>query len=399
MKRIAFSTLGLTLVAVGLVAARGQGEKPQAAAPAKPSVAAAQTGTPPSTSQPRMTPAHPVAKTVPGAIAATPGMSIEAQTTLVKTYCATCHSERGKAGGLSFAAFDAATAVENAPVIEKMIRKLRAGMMPPPGAKRPDAPVLAEFASALENRIDRAAALAPNPGFRPFQRANRAEYAQAVSDLLGIDLDVHAYLPPDTISNGFDNVADSQAMSPTLMEGYLRAASQIARLAVGDRSASATSVTYKIPRARSQMWHVEGTPMGTRGGLSTVHIFPADGEYVFKAALHYQPLGGLVGSRSMSTFNLEESIEVSIDGERVGVLALNTRMNESDPKNNLEPQTAPVHVKAGPHRVSAAFISQFEAIPDDLVAPLENSLADVDAGQGITLLPHLRELRVIGPSL
>src|SRR5262245_56268893 len=117
MKRIAFSTLGLALVAVGLVAARGQGEKPQTAAPAKPPAAAAQTATPPSISQPRMTPAHPVAKTVPGAIAATPGMSIEAQTTLVKTYCATCHSERGKAGGLSFAAFDAATAVDNAPVI------------------------------------------------------------------------------------------------------------------------------------------------------------------------------------------------------------------------------------------------------------------------------------------
>jgi Protein of unknown function (DUF1592)/Protein of unknown function (DUF1588)/Protein of unknown function (DUF1587)/Protein of unknown function (DUF1595)/Protein of unknown function (DUF1585) len=394
MKRVMTATAGAVALCVGLVVAGDQAAAPKAAqsaaAPAKP-----QTPAPP----PR--PAPVAAHTAPklNAPVAT-GMTTEAQTALVKQYCIGCHNDRNKdrAGSLSLAAFDAATIVDNAAVGEKMIRKLRAGMMPPPGAKRPDASVLAEFAGALETRIDRAASLAPNPGFRPFQRANRAEYAQAVGDLLGIDVDVHAFLPPDTISNGFDNVADSQAMSPTLMEGYLRAASQIARLAVGDRSASATSVTYKIPRARSQMWHVEGTPMGTRGGLSTVHIFPADGDYVFKAALHYQPLGGLVGSRSMSTFDLKESIEVSIDGERVGVLELNTRMNESDPKNNLEPQTEPVHVNAGPHRVAAAFISQFEAIPDDLVVPLENSLADVDAGQGITLLPHLRELRVIGPS-
>jgi hypothetical protein len=106
-----------------------------------------------------------------------------------------------------------------------------------------------------------------------------------------------------------------------------------------------------------------------------------------------------VGRATMSMLNLKEQIEVSIDGARVAVLDLNTRMSESDPKNNLEPQTEPVHVKAGPHRVSAAFISSFDAIPDDLVMPLENTLADVSIGQGITLLPHMRELRIIGPSM
>ncbi|MGH9174795.1 MAG: DUF1592 domain-containing protein, partial [Vicinamibacterales bacterium] len=131
---------------------------------------------------------------------------------------------------------------------------------------------------------------------------------------------------------------------------------------------------------------------------SEVHVFPADGDYVFKAAMHYEPLGGLVGRSTMSTLGLKELIEVSIDGERVAVLELNTRMSESDPKNNLEPQTPPIQVRAGPHRVSAAFIQNFEAIPDDLVMPLENTLADVSIGQGITLLPHMRELRIIGPS-
>ena len=326
-------------------------------------------------------------------------MTADAQTAMVKQYCATCHNDRTKAGTLSLASFDATRAAADVAVTEKIIRKLRAGMMPPAGARRPEEAQIIALASALENQIDRAAALNPNPGFRPFQRANRAEYARAVRDLLAIDVDVNAFLPPDTISNGFDNVADVQSLSPTVMEGYLRAAAQISRLAIGDRSAAPTSVTYKIPRAKSQMAHVEGAPIGTRGGVSEIHVFPADGEYIFKAAMHYEPLGGLTGRSTMAMFNLKEQIDISIDGVQVAVLDLNTRMSESDPKNNLEPQTAPIHVKAGPHRVSAAFINTFEAIPDDLVMPLENTLADVSIGQGITLLPHMRELRVIGPSV
>ena len=114
-------------------------------------------------------------------------------------------------------------------------------------------------------------------------------------DLLGIDVDVTAFLPADTISDGFDNVADSQVISPTLMEGYLRAASQISRLAVGDPNASASTTTWKVPRTQSQMRHVEGAPLGTRGGLSVTHVFPADGDYVFKMMLHSGPTGDLFG--------------------------------------------------------------------------------------------------------
>ncbi len=256
----------------------------------------------------------------------------------------TCHSDRGKAGGLSLASFDAAKLVDNAAVAEKMIRKLRLGMMPPPGARRPEPAALAAFAESLETRLDRAAALNPNPGRRPFQRMNRAEYARAINSLLDLDIDVAPFLPPDTISHGFDNVADVQTLSPTLMEGYLRAASQISRLAVGDRNASATSTTYKIGRTMSQMRHIEGTPIGTRGGTAVTHVFPADGDYVFKVAMHYEPLGGLYGRSTMTTFGITEQVEVSIDGERVAVLDLNTRMSESDPKNNLEPRTPPIHV-------------------------------------------------------
>jgi hypothetical protein len=392
MKRFVISTVGASLI--GFVALAAQSQPAAAVAGgADASAGARRAQAAPAVVAPAAKPAAP-RMTRTGASE----LSAAEQTAMVKQYCATCHNDRNKPGGLSFVGFDASQVAEHADVAERMIRRLRSGMMPPAGARRPEGDGVLKLASALETRIDRAAALNPNPGMRPFQRANRAEYQRAVRDLLGIDVDVNSFLPPDTISKGFDNVADVQSLSTTVLEGYLRAAAQISRLAVGDRTASPTSVTFKIPRARSQNTHVEGAPIGTRGGVSQMHIFPADGEYVFKAALHYEPLGGLTGRSTMSMFDLKQQIEISIDGQRVAVLDLNTRMSESDPNNNLEPQTAPIHVSAGPHRVSAAFIDSFGAIPDDLVMPLENTLADVSIGQGITLLPHMRELRIIGPS-
>ncbi len=324
-------------------------------------------------------------------------MTAVEQTALVKQYCATCHSDRGKAGGLSLAAFDASKIEENGELTEKMIRKLRAGMMPPAGARRPEPAVIKAVVTSFESRMDRLAALNPNPGSRPFQRLNRAEYQNAVRDLLNVDVDVTTFLPPDTISHGFDNVADSQSFSPTLMDGYLRAASQISRLAIGDRNASASSVTYKIPRAASQMRRVDGAPMGTRGGTSVVHTFAADGHYTLKASLHYEPLGGLAGRNSMTAYDLKEQVEFSVNGERVAIVDLNTRMSETDPKNSLELVTPPVHIKAGPQRVTAAFVQKLDGPVDDLLMPLENTLADVSISWGVTMLPHLRDFIVQGP--
>ena len=315
------------------------------------------------------------------------------QTAVVKQYCAGCHSDRGKAGGLSLASFEAASVVEHAETTEKIIRKLRAGMMPPAGARRPEPAVINALATAFETRIDRAAALNPNPGSRPSQRLNRAEYARAVKDLLAVDVDVNAYLPADTISDGFDNIADSQTISSTLMEGYLRAASQISRLAVGDRNASAGSTTWKVPRTASQMRHVEGAPLGTRGGLSVLHVFPADGEYQFKIMLHMGPTGDLFGGPYRG-----EQIEVSINGERVALMDINPRMNEQDP-NGMTMQTPKVHIKAGQHRLSAAFIQRFDGPADDLIMPIEHTLADTNIGEvfGTTALTHLRDFTVNGP--
>jgi hypothetical protein len=326
------------------------------------------------------------------------GLSVESQNQLVTQYCGSCHSERMKSGELVLAGFDAAALDRRPDVAEKMIRKLRSGMMPPPGARRPGAETVAQFVEALEARMDALAAANPNPGWRPFQRLNRAEYQRAVKDLLGIDVDVTAYLPPDTISKGFDNVADVQTFSPTLMESYLRAASQISRLAIGDRHASPTSVTYKIGRTLSQMRHVDGAPMGTRGGVSVVHTFPADGDYVVKVSLHNEPLGGLYGRTTMATMDVKEQVEISVNGERAALLDLNVRMSETDPKNSLDVQTPPIHLGAGPQRISAAFIQRFDGPLDDLLVPLENTLADVNISFGVTALPHMRDMTILGPS-
>jgi hypothetical protein len=173
----------------------------------------------------------------------------------------------------------------------------------------------------------------------------------------------------------------------------MRAASQVSRLAVGDPDASPGSTIYKIPRMASQLAHAEGAPFGTRGGISIVHNFPADGEYAFRMMLHSIPTGQLYGSTTRG-----EQIEVSINGQRAALIDINPRMSESDP-NGMNLQTPPIAVKAGPQRVSAAFIQRSEAPVDDLLAPVEQTLADTQIGSAIavTTVPHLREFAVVGP--
>ncbi|MBY0494964.1 MAG: DUF1592 domain-containing protein [Cyanobacteria bacterium] len=382
MKR-ALPAIGLVITAsaVALVAAGSQ--QPSASAFAAQNAPAASARQAPSI-QPAI--AHATAG---------PTMTVADQNALVKQYCVGCHNDRNKdrTSGLSFQSFDAAAIGDHADVAEKMIRRLRSGMMPPVGAKRPDQATINSLVNAFETRIDRAAALNPNPGWRPSQRLNRAEYQRAVKDLLAVDVDVNQFLPADTLSDGFDNIADTQTISSTLMEGYLRAASQISRLAVGDRNASPTSTTWKVPRTASQMRHVEGAPLGTRGGLSVLHVFPADGEYFFKIMLHMGPTGDLFGGPYRG-----EQIEVSIDGERVALMDINPRMNEQDP-NGMTMQTPNVNIKAGQHRVSAVFVQRFDGPADDLIMPIEHTLADTNIGEvfGTTALTHLRDFTVAGP--
>jgi hypothetical protein len=322
-------------------------------------------------------------------------MSVDAQNKLVSSNCSTCHDDDAKTGGITLEHFDATHIDKNAELAEKMIRKLRAGMMPPPSVTdRPSAETLAAFATALETKIDAAATLHPNPGHRMFQRLTRVEYERAIHDLLDLDVDVNAFLPPDTLSAGFDNIADVQQFSPTLLEGYLRAAAKISSLAVGDRAATPSEATYKVPRTQSQMGHIDGTPWGTRGGLAVDHTFAADGEYTFRIMLHGTPTGQLFGS----VFSRTEQVDVSIDGTRMALIDVDYRISETD-KNGLNLTTPRIFIKAGPHHVAAAFRAKFDGVIDDLMRPIDYTLADTEYGDnaGITAFPHVRDFSITGP--
>ena len=310
----------------------------------------------------------------------------------MKQYCVTCHSDRAKAGGLSLASYDVTKAAGSVEVTEKIIRKLRAGMMPPAGAKRPEAPQLAALMTSLETTVDRAAD-ANRPGGRVFQRLNRAEYQRAVHDLLALDIDVSGLLPADTISAGFDNVADSQMFSPTLMEAYLRAASKVTALAIGDPEAESAEALYRVPKTSSQMDRVDGAPLGTRGGHSVLHTFPADGDYSLRLELHGNACGFLFGGPTTG-----EQMEVSIDGDRVALLDVNPKM--ADMSGGMSIKTPPIHITAGAHRVTAAFIQRFEGPVNDLMAPIDHTLADTQIGVsfGVTTLPHLKDMAIVGPT-
>jgi hypothetical protein len=319
-------------------------------------------------------------------------MTSTAQAELVKQYCTGCHNDRSKAGELTLVGWDVTRASAQRELTEKMIHKLRAGMMPPAGARRPEPAQVSQLVAALESRMDALAVSDPNPGWRPFQRLNRAEYEREIRSLLDLDVDVTAFLPADTISDGFDNVADVQTFSPTLMEGYLRAASRIATLAIGDPDGSAAQATFKLPKTASQMARVDGAPPGTRGGISVDHTFVADGDYVFSMDFFAEPLGFIFGNTRPG-----EEIEVSLDGARLAIFQIDPRMSEE--KTGLTIKTPPLHVKAGTHRVTAAFIQRFEGLINDLIAPIDHTMADTEIGiaPGITTLPHLRSLSVIGP--
>src|SRR5690606_12239825 len=188
-----------------------------------------------------------------------------------------------------------------------------------------------------------------------FQRLNRAEYERSIRELLTLEVDAGSWLPLDTKSANFDNIADVQMPSATLLDAYLDAASEISRLAVGNPNATPTSATYKLPRLASQWDRAEGAPIGTRGGIAAVHTFPADGEYVFTVSLHAIPTGQLFGSDAP----FDEQIEISINGERVATIEVDRWMSQADP-NGMELQTKPIPVRAGPQRIAAAFIRTFE---------------------------------------
>ena len=319
---------------------------------------------------------------------------------MLRTYCMVCHNDRMKTGNMSLAEFDAGDAVADPALAEKMVSKLRLGMMPPPGARRPAEDLLTEVAESLETQLDRSAEENPNPGRRSFQRLNRAEYTAAIRDLLDLPLDGAKYLPQDTISANFDNIADVQLLSATLMDSYLRAASDISHLAVGDPDAVAAETGYHVSRWAAQVDQVEGAPYGTRGGIVVDHVFPADGEYRFRVAFHHETTGAIVGSGSSSlhTVDVPEQVEISTDGERVALLDVGRWMHVSDP-DGVNLRSEPIFVRGGPRKVAAVFLKHYEGPVLDLISPHDWSLASTATSRtyGIHNVPHLRDLIITGP--
>jgi len=307
---------------------------------------------------------------------------------IVAQTCVRCHSDSRLRGNLSLEDFDIDRAPENAETIERMIRKVRAGMMPPPGTRAPAGDTLAEFATLLEDVMDDNAKRNPNPGRRTFQRLNRPEFEQTVKDLLDLEVRAEEWLPLDQMSANFDNIADVQSLSPTLLEAYLNAAADISRMAVGDRNAPSINVTYRNSQYLSQHpWdHVEGAPYGTRGGMVTDHVFPADGMYQF---------GMTFASGRNERF---EDIDISIDGERVDLLAYTRSGEGADGRGGGGLWSEPVFVRAGQRAVSATFIRRMDGPYEDLIRPHDWSMAGGGSGgSGVTTLPHLQELIVGGP--
>jgi mono/diheme cytochrome c family protein len=203
---------------------------------------------------------------------------------VINQYCATCHNQRSKTGNLELDTKDLAHLEKDIPAWESVVRKLRTGMMPPKNVARPDRATLDRLAGWLETGLDREAALRPNPGSPSVQRLNRNEYANAIRDLLDLEVDVSAMLPGDSTSSGFDNIADVLGTSPSLIQAYLSAAMKISRLAVGNLAIQPAPVTYRPPKGISQDTHLEGMPIGTVGGMFARHNFPLDAEYEIRAA-------------------------------------------------------------------------------------------------------------------
>jgi hypothetical protein len=326
--------------------------------------------------------------TVQAQTSTTPALS--AQRILIDQYCAGCHNDKTKSGNLSLTSLDLAHVDAAAPQWEKVVRKLRSGMMPPAGRKRPDPAMMKTFITSLETALDQLAATKPNPGRTAVHRLNRVEYANSVRDLLSVEIDSASYIPPDDASHGFDNMADVLSVSTTVMEGFARAASKISRLAVGDPEMNPVEETYALTQGMSQMRHVEGTPFGTRGGIAVRHNFPVDGEYTFKADFWHASTGGLFGQTSNG-----EQIEIAINGVRVALLDINPRLTTSE-----DVRTQPIQVKAGPQLVSAAFVQKASGPVEDSLAPFKYALSDFTTGTipGLTGLPHLRTFTISGPT-
>ena len=247
--------------------------------------------------------------------------AVSAHRALLNRYCAGCHNERLRTADLTLDTMDVDQVSAEAEVWESVVRKLRAGAMPPVGMPRPDRATLNSFTTYLETELDRAVAANPNPGRPADHRLNRAEYANAIRDLLAMKVDVESLLPTDNAGYGFDNIGDVLSISPLLMERYMLVAGKISRLAIGDPNMRPAGETYEVSDEFIQEDRMsEDLPFGSRGGIAIHHLFPSDGEYTISVRLHKNLDGYIRGIRDA------HRLDVRLDGARIKLFTIGSEI-------------------------------------------------------------------------
>jgi hypothetical protein len=307
------------------------------------------------------------------------------QRALLDKYCVVCHNSKTKTANLALDQLDLAHLGQHAEIGEKVVRKLRAGMMPPTGMPRPDKATLNGLITWMENELDRSAAqYLPAPGLH---RLNRAEYTNAIRDVLGLQVDAAKFLPSDDSTRGFDNIAGALTLSPALMEAYISAAGKISRLAVGDVS-SPTQAVFEVPADTAQNFHIDGLPFGTRGGILIKYQFPTDGEYSFKVkgvTGYFQAvLGGVKG----------EHLEVLVDGERVNLFDWDRDISTTTGNGRATPR---IPIKAGLHTVGVTFLATNDVPGSELNRPFERTMNTPGSIPGFLFYPHVGQVWIEGP--
>ena len=341
-----------------------------------------------------------------------PAPSVSPQRAMINQYCVSCHNQRLKTAGLMLDALDLAHVGENAAAWEKVVRKLRAGMMPPAGSRRPDPAAYESLIAWLENELDRNARIHVSPP--GLHRLNRTEYANAIRDLLDLEIDPAKFLPSDDSTHGFDNIAGTLGISSTLVEAYLSAAGKISRLAIGEAE-TPTLVVYRTPEDTSQDYHIEGLPFGTRGGMLVRHVFPSDGEYTVTVTPIFGDNMSPAGFGSVPC----EKLDVMLDGERLQLMdwqgggrapAANCggrrlaagRSGQAGPEaffggRGGTPMRVRFKATAGLHRIGVTFLQTNLAPILDLDRHFARSTVQTGPTPGYTFFPHVGTVRIEGP--
>jgi mono/diheme cytochrome c family protein len=324
---------------------------------------------------------------VAAATTTAPGLDQAAVRKLVDQYCVTCHNDKVKTGGLVLdaTALNLATFGDHGEHGEKIVRKLRAGQMPPSGSRRPDTATMEALIAWMETELDRKAVThLPAPGLH---RLNRTEYTNTIRDLLALEVDAAKFLPSDDSTRGFDNIAAALTMSPALMEAYLSAAGKISRLAVGNANAPRQEV-YEAPADTAQNHHIEGLPFGTRGGMLIRHQFPVDGEYTFRVkgitGYFTAVLGQITG----------EKLEITVDGERVHLFDWDKEIKNTQGNGRATPR---IPVKAGLHTIGVTFIATNDLPGTELNRPFQRTMNTPGEIPGFQFYPHVGQVTIAGP--